>query len=327
MVAFAGTAALFAYVVLSTGLVATLKSQETSAAGIDKVASSLELVSDVRADGVVARTVSSVDGAGGWTASTNVTAATEASDYKKGTGGLRLTVASGFTTGLLAYEDLASTVDLSGHFSTSVWVKATGAIDADALRLVIDDSPGCASPEETLDIPALTADKWLRHRINVSDATALTAVACVGISAGSDPGAVTLYVDQIEGPAEVQMVHVSVANAIPTHGIAFVTTVDSDGDGLLSDEPTPTHFMTVAYMNDDLITRDLAWTTTELGLGDGDITLEAGETFMLNIDLRAVNPVPTERSLMRLEIETTDEGSFMLEKIVPPQITPSMVLR
>jgi hypothetical protein len=326
MVAFAGTAAIFAYVVLSTGMFASIKSHEAATAGLDQVSSSLDLVGDVKADGVVATTVSSVEGAGGWTASPNVTAATETSDYKLGSGGLKLTVAGAFTTGLVAYENLGATVDLSGHFSVGLWVKATGTIDANALRLVIDDSAGCGSPEETLNIPALTADSWLRHRINVSDAIALSAIACVGISAASDPGAVTLYVDHIEGPAEVQSIHVAMENAIPTHGIALVTTADSDSDGVLSDEATKTHFLIITYMSDDTVVRDLAWTTSELGLGDGDNTLEAGETFILNIDLRAVDPVPTTRSLITLDIASNSDGSIVLEKVVPPQITPSMVL-
>ena len=327
MVAFAGTAAIFAYVVLSTGLFAGQKSNEAATAALDKVSSSIELSSDVKADGVVAITLSTVEGAGRWTAGANVTAATEASDYKIGSAGLKLTTAAAFTTGLLAYEDLSSTVNLSGHFSAAIWVKATSAIDAGVLRLVIDDSAGCGSPEESLNIPALSASSWLRHRINVADASALSAVACVGISATSDPGVITLYVDQIEGPPEVQQVHVAVTNAIPTHGIAFVGTTDADGDGLLSDEATRTHFMVITYMSNETIVRDLTWTTTELGLGDGDITLEAGETFMLSIDLRAVDPIPTARSLITLDIATNDDGAIQLEKIAPPQISPSMVLR
>jgi len=137
---------------------------------------------------------------------------------------------------------------------------------------------------------------------------------------------VTLYVDHIEGPAEVQSIHVAMENAIPTHGIALVTTADSDSDGVLSDEATKTHFLIITYMSDDTVVRDLAWTTSERGLGDGDNTLEAGETFILNIDLRAVDPVPTTRSLITLDIASNSDGSIVLEKVVPPQITPSMVL-
>lgn len=327
MVAFAGTAAIFAYVVLSTGMFATSKSQEAAAAGLDQVSSSVELVGDVKADGVVATTISTTEGAGAWVASPNVAASTEASDYKLGSAGLRLVVDSAFTAGLVAYEDLAPTVDLSGHFSVSVWIKATSAVNANVLQLLIDDTAGCGSPEEALNMPALTANTWVRHRVNVSDATALSAVACVGISAASDPGAVTLLLDHIEGPPEVQMVHIEVANTIPTRGITFITTADSDSDGLLSDEATKNHFFIITYLSDNTIVRDLAWTTSELGLGDGDITLEAGETFMLNIDLRAVDPIPTVRSMIALDISSHSDGSILTEMIIPPQITPSMVLR
>jgi archaellin len=326
LIAFASTAAIFAYVVLSTGMFAATKSHEAATAGLDQVASSFALNGDVKANGVEPLTVSAVEGAGGWTASPNVTAATESSDYKRGAAGLRLTIGSSFSSGLVAYLDRPSTVNLSDHFSVALSIKATGTVDANVLRLVLDDSVGCGSPEETLNIPALAIDSWIRHRTNVADASALSAIACVGISAASDPGAVTLYIDQIEGPAEVQSVHVALENAIPTRGVAFVTTADSDNDGLLSDEATQTHYLIITYMSDDTITRDLTWTTSELGLGDGDNTLEAGETFILNIDLRAVDPIPTARSLITIDIATASEGSLTLEKIAPSQITPSMIL-
>lgn len=103
------------------------------------------------------------------------------------------------------------------------------------------DSVGSGSPEESLSIGALTAATWTQPRINVSDASALAAVACVGIAAASDPGAVTLQIDRFEGAPEVQSLQVAMNNTIPTKGITFIQTVDADSDGLLSDEVSPSH--------------------------------------------------------------------------------------
>jgi flagellin-like protein len=94
-------------------------------------------------------------------------------DFKKGAAALTLTVASGFGSGLVAYENLGSTVDLSAHFAASLWIKS---------------------------------------------GTTLAAVACVGIAAASDPGAVTLQIDRFQGPPGVQSLQVAMNNTIPRKG-------------------------------------------------------------------------------------------------------------
>ena len=163
--------------------------------------------------------------------------------------------------------------------------------------------------------------------MNVTDSTALTAVACVGINAARDPGALTITADLIQGPAEVQKVHIAMSNTLPYEGITFIETVDSDGDGLLSDEASQTNNMIVTYMDNDKMVRDITWTTTELGYGDGDLSLEAAEMFLLTIDLRAVDPVPTARAQMTFHIAPYEDSSIPLIKRVPSKVSKSMILR
>ena len=327
LVAFVVVASVFAYVVLSAGLFASERSKDAATAGLDSVSSTLELIGDVKADGQPATTVAGIDGAGGWALAAGVTAATEGSDYKTGAAGVQLTVGGAFASGLVASYDLPGAVDLSDHYAASVWLKASAAAGAGTFRLVLDDSAGCGSPEESLDLPALTANEWAKPRLKLADPGALTAIACVGISAPSDPGALTLLVDQVEGPAEVQAVHVAVSNTLKTNAVTFTTTADTDADGLLSDEVSPSHHMIVSFLNNETIVRDVAWSYSALGMTDGDVNLEYGETFLISIDLRAVDPIPTSRSLIGLEIAPYGNGAITLEKIVPPQVSTSMVLR
>lgn len=327
LIAFIVVASIFAYTVLSAGLFAAARGQEATVAGVDQVTGAIELVGDLKADGQPATVLTTVDGAGGWAMSANVTGAAETADFKEGAAALTLTVASGFGTGLIASEDLGSTVDLSAHFAASLWIKSGTTLAAGVLELVLDDSAGCGSPEESLTIGALTASTWSQPRINVSDASALTAVACVGITAASDPGAVTLQLDPLQGPPEVQSLQIAMNNTIPTKGITFIQTVDSNSDGLLSDEVSPSHHMIVSYLDHDLLVRDLAWTVSELGSGDGDVDLENGETFLLTVDLRAVDPIPTARSFMSLHIAAHEDATLSIERIAPVNISASMVLR
>ncbi len=173
---------------------------------------------------------------------------------------------------------------------------------------------------------ALTAATWTKVHRNVSDASALAAVACTGLSATSDPGAVVLLVDLIQGTPEVQKVHVALASVLPTEGVAFIPQADSDNDGLLSDEPNQANPLVISYLDSSQLVRDLAWSTKELGRGDGDVELEHGESFLLTIELRGVDPVPTASTVMAFHIAPHEEASLVLEKVAPANITAAMMI-
>ena len=88
-----------------------------------------------------------------WTASSNVTATAETTDKTEGTGSSDLSVAAAFATGLLAYEDTASVVDLTDQTQASFWIKSSTTTVAGQLELVLDESTGCASPDPQIPRP------------------------------------------------------------------------------------------------------------------------------------------------------------------------------
>jgi archaellin len=326
LIAFVVVATVFTYAVLSAGIFASDKGKEAIYRGLEKASTSFELLGVVKADGQRSTTLSAVDTPGAWVPQANVTGATESSDRKSGTAALRLTIAGLFGTGLVAYEDLGSTVDLSAHYAAEVWLKPDVDVAAGVLQLLLDDTAGCGSPLETLAVPALTANTWKQVRVNTADPAALTAVACVGLNASSEPGALTLLVDQVEGPDEVQALHLVLGPTLDTAPLAFNTTVDSDSDGLLSDEGAKNHDLVISYIDSESVVRDLAWTTTELGKGDGDVQLEAGEKFQFNVDLRAVSPIPSANTLVVLHLAPYDGSSTVFDKRMPANIETSMVI-
>ena len=193
------------------------------------------------------------------------------------------------------------------------------------LQLVLDDNTGCGSPAESLNIAALKADQWDKRHMNMTTPSALTTVACVGLKAVMDPGAATVTVDLVQGPSEVQSVILSMSNSIPTESISFIEAADTDSDGLLSDE-AGSHWLVVSYLDKDKIVRDITWSTTEIGRGDGDTELEAGELFLFTIDLRAVDPIPTANQFMTFHIAPSDDTSLTIERRVPAKISTSMIL-
>ena len=222
LIAFVVVASVFAYTVLSADIFTADRSKEAINAGIDTAASSIELVGSMKADGVKATVLTTVDASSSWTVSATVTADTETDDRKEGTASVKFTIAGGFTTGVIAYENLGSTVDLSSHYAAGLWIKSDTTLATGVIQLLLDDSAGCGSPEESLQVGALTAGAWTQVHMNVSDASALSAVACTGLNAASDPGAIVLFVDLIQGPPELQRVHVALSSTLPTEGVAFV---------------------------------------------------------------------------------------------------------
>ncbi len=156
LIAFVVVASVFAYAVLSAGIFSAERGKEAIYVGLDRAGSSIELVGSMKADGVTATVLTTADSTADWTASGSVTLASETDDRKEGTASVKLTIAGGFTTGLIASEDLASTVDLSGHYAAGLWIKSDTTLASGVLKLLLDDSAGCGSPEESLDVGSLT---------------------------------------------------------------------------------------------------------------------------------------------------------------------------
>ena len=125
LIAFVVVASVFAFTVLSTGIFSAERGKETIHAGLRETRSSLEVKGSVIANGVVDKTLSLANSA--WTGLTNVTSTADTTDKKEGTASADLSIANAFGTGLAAYEDQASTVDLSSTDSIQVWVKSSVA--------------------------------------------------------------------------------------------------------------------------------------------------------------------------------------------------------
>ena len=328
LIAFVVVASVFAYTVLSAGIFSSEKSKETIHVGIDNAESTMELVGEVKGDGTLQTMLTGVDTPSNWaTGSSDVTLATETDDVKGGTAAIDLTVGAAFGTGLIAYEDLSPAVDLTSHYVASLWIKSDASLAASVLELVLDDNAGCGSPTATLALPALTATTWVEPRLAIPDPSLLGAVACVGIRAASDPGAVTLTLDLIQGPAEVQQVHLTLAAVIKTVGVPLVTTTDSNSDGLLSDESTKNHVLVVSYLDQNQVVHDLAWTTTALGRNDGDVLLETGEKVLFTIDLTGVSPVPGPRTPVTFQIRPEGGAALVVERVMPANISTSFIIR
>ena len=330
LIAFVVVASVFAYTVLSAGIFSSEKGKEAIHAGLQEARGSMELVGSVKATSIAATAIDTVESPGSWTASTNATVATESSDYKQGSYAVDVTVQTAITTGLAAYNNISST-DLTSpqHYSVQLWIKSDTNVTAGDLRLVLDDTAGCGSPVESIDLPALTADTWKQVTVDLAAPTTDSAIVCTGVSVVNDlSGAsdVVLTVDNIEAPREVTSVNFVVANALDGEPINLTPTADSNSDGLLSDEASKTHVLTIIYSDKEQRTVDVTWTATQLGKGDGDNLLEPGEKFKITVDTIAADPMPVASTDFTLTLVREQGTDMVIERTLPAVLSTEMDL-
>jgi hypothetical protein len=126
----------------------------------------------------------------------NFTQSLDTEDRKQGTQSLKMVIASGASAGDFVTDSITSK-DISKYDTIEMWVKSTVATSAGNLKLLLDDSASCASPLETLSIPALSANTWTFVRMSLSNPETDTAIISVGLEYDSDIGAVTVWIDDI----------------------------------------------------------------------------------------------------------------------------------
>jgi len=115
---------------------------------------------------------------------------------QQGTASMKVDIAAGHTTGLVCHHNL-SPMDLTGADLIRFWARSLSDVNAGALQLKLDDSPGCGSPVKSIDIPALVAGVWHEHQVVMGDTSGLTAVACIGLNVAVDQSAISVWLDDI----------------------------------------------------------------------------------------------------------------------------------
>ena len=117
-------------------------------------------------------------------------------DKKQGNQALKIDIAAGASAGDVLSDSITSK-DISKYDTVEMWLKSTVATSAGNLKLLLDDTAACASPLETLSIPALTADTWTFVRMSLANPETDTAIISVGLEYDADLGACTVWLDDI----------------------------------------------------------------------------------------------------------------------------------
>ena len=130
------------------------------------------------------------------TIDSDITVSLDTKDKKQGSQSNKFVIAAGASAGDLATDSITSK-NISGYDYIEFWVKSTVATSAGNLKLHLDDTASCASPVESISIPALTADTWTFVRDQIDNPELCSAIISVGLEYDSDLGACTVWLDDI----------------------------------------------------------------------------------------------------------------------------------
>jgi hypothetical protein len=131
-----------------------------------------------------------------WTATTNVTVTADTTAFKENTKSMKAVIAGAFTTGKVAYF-ATGTLDLSGYQQVSLWflnsiTTSTGAL---SLRLCSDTTGDVTV--NTIALPARPdTASWGAFTVDLAGNLG-SAIASVALYADTDPGALTVQLDNI----------------------------------------------------------------------------------------------------------------------------------
>ena len=131
------------------------------------------------------------------TIDSDFTVSVDTNDKRKGSGANKFVIAAGASAGDIATDSIGSK-NISKYDYLECWVKSTVATSAGNLKILLDDTASCATPLETLSVPALSADTWTYVRIALANPETDTAIISVGLEYDSDLGACTVWLDDIK---------------------------------------------------------------------------------------------------------------------------------
>jgi len=130
------------------------------------------------------------------TVDSDITVTADTKIKKQGTASNRFVIAAGASAGDIATDSIASK-DISAYDYIEFWARSTVATSSGNLKILLDDTASCASPLETLSVPALSADTWTFCRVALANPRSDTAIISVGLEYDSDLGACTVWLDDI----------------------------------------------------------------------------------------------------------------------------------
>lgn len=134
-------------------------------------------------------------GTGAWAAEANVTRTNPAGTFD--TSMIKLAIAAGFGTGVVASLDISAT-DYSSYSSIGVLIQCSIAVAAGVLEIAVSETIALGGSPILLDLPAMAASSWYYVVVDFTGVAGdRNAILSFGINADSDPGTVDVNIQHI----------------------------------------------------------------------------------------------------------------------------------
>jgi hypothetical protein len=160
-----------------------------------------------------------------WTpGSIEVNPSANAIDFVVGSASAQFICTADLTAGALIGVEAITSLDLSSYTYVSLWIKSNVALDAGDLQLLLDDTALCASPIESINIPAVSADIWTKVYLEMATPSSCTAIISVGLKQIVDKGAFTVKLDQVEGIKLNKNMYQGIVTSVNKHQLLFTHT-------------------------------------------------------------------------------------------------------
>ncbi len=115
---------------------------------------------------------------------------------RRGTYSAKLAVGAAVSAGdILATETI--TKNLTTYTHIHLYIYSSVALASGDLQLLLDNTANCASPLESLDIPAVVADTWTEVQLTLVTPAGLGSLISIGLKMIVDKGAFNVWLDDI----------------------------------------------------------------------------------------------------------------------------------
>ncbi len=149
----------------------------------------------VASTGMIADVFNALDTHSGWSTGSNITISADGADYQEGSYSISASITAAAQAGEKWYFNESGAKDFGSATKMIFWIKSSVSTTAGQLQFEVDNTADLASPEDTVNIPALTAGTWTEVTISLGGTR--SSVLSYGIKYTVDIGAATVKIDDI----------------------------------------------------------------------------------------------------------------------------------
>lgn len=118
--------------------------------------------------------------------------------FQVGSNSAKFAVAANAAAGILGYETI-SVANITSATHVRLWARSSVAVAAGGLQLLLDDTALCASPLETIDLPAIPTTFGTEPLfVALANPASDLSLVSIGIKQPTDLGAFNLWIDDVQ---------------------------------------------------------------------------------------------------------------------------------